>query len=213
MIELRDGMRRLAMAALVATLGFGVLSDRAAAAGSGAGTPVQGFYDALLSTMRNGQSLGLSGRYAKLEPVVLGTFDVAYMTRLAVGASWASLPAVKQQQLIRSFGRYVTATWADRFDSYGGEKLEVTGEHAYGNAVLVETRIVKPDGDPVVINYLMHEVGDSWRIADVYLTGTISELATRRSEFTAVLRRDGVDGLIDALDRKAAGAVSDAARS
>ena len=53
------------------------------------------------------------------------------------------------------------------------------------------------------INYLMRRDGDSWRIDDVYLTGTISELATRRSEFSAVLRSQGVDGLIETLNRKA----------
>ncbi|HEX6840514.1 MAG TPA: ABC transporter substrate-binding protein, partial [Stellaceae bacterium] len=73
----------------------------------------------------------------------------------------------------------------------------------YGASQLVETRIVKPDGEPVSINYLMRHDGDGWRIGDVYLTGTISELATRRAEFSSVLRSQGVDGLIQALNRKA----------
>ena len=54
----------------------------------------------------------------------------------------------------------------------------------------------------MAINYLMHQQDRSWRIADVYLTGTVSELATRRSEFTAILARQGVDGLVATLDRK-----------
>jgi phospholipid transport system substrate-binding protein len=195
--------RRLAISAVVALLGLGILSDRIHATASDATEPVQGFYDTLLSTMRSAQSLGPGGRYAKLEPVVLGTFDIPYMTRVAVGPSWAALPAAKQQELIQSFGRYITATWADRFDGYSGEKLEVTGERPYSAAVLVDTRIVKSDGEPVSMNYLMRRDGGAWRIADIYLTGTISELAMRRSEFSAVLRSEGVDGLIALLNRKA----------
>src|ERR1700730_8503670 len=211
--QLNNRPRRLATSALVALLGLGILSDRAGAAASDAAEPVRGFYDTLLSTMQKGQSLGQGGRYAKLEPVVLGTFDIPYMTRMAVGASWAALPPAKQQELTQSFGRYITATWADRFDGYSGEKLEVTGELPYSAAVLVDTRIVKSDGEPVSINYLMRRNGGAWRIADVYLTGTISELATRRSEFSSVLRNQGVDGLIAVLNRKAGTMGSVAARS
>jgi phospholipid transport system substrate-binding protein len=197
--------RRLALSAMAAALlalGIAALAG-AAAAGSGAAEPVRGFYDVLLRTMQQGERLGQGGRYAALEPVVRRSFDIAYMTRVAFGPSWSSLPDAKRQQLTEAFGRYITATWADRFDSYSGEKLEVVGERPYGAAVLVDTRIVKPDGEPVSINYLMRRDGDAWRIGDVYLTGTISELATRRSEFSSVLRSQGVDGLIDALNRKA----------
>lgn len=197
--------RRLALSAMAAALlALGTAaSTGAAAAGSGAAEPVRGFYDVLLRTMQQGERLGQGGRYAALEPVVRRSFDIPYMTRVAFGSSWSSLPDAKRQQLTEAFGRYITATWADRFDSYSGEKLEVGGERPYGAAVLVDTRIVKADGEPVSINYLMRRDGDAWRIGDVYLTGTISELATRRSEFSSVLRSQGVDGLIDALNRKA----------
>ena len=170
------------------------------------GTPqdeVHGFYGALLATMRTGPSLGPSGRYARLQPVVNQLFDVPFMTRLATGPAWAQLSPAQQQQLTAAFGRYIAATYADRFDSYSGERLEVVGQQPSGGNVIVQTRIVKSDGKPVAINYLMHPAGDGWRIADVYLDGTISQLATERSEFDAILRQQGVDGLIARLNRKA----------
>lgn len=202
MIRLARRTALSAMAAAVLALGIAG-SAGAAPAGAGAAEPVRGFYDTLLHTMQQGDKLGQSGRFAALEPVVRRSFDIPYMTRMAVGPSWSTLSDAKRQQLTEAFGRYITATWADRFDSYSGEKLEVGGERPYGAAVLVDTRIVKSDGEPVSINYLMRRDGDGWRIADVYLTGTISELATRRAEFSSVLRSQGVDGLIDALNRKA----------
>jgi phospholipid transport system substrate-binding protein len=49
----------------------------------------------------------------------------------------------------------------------------------------------------------MRRQGDAWLISDIYLDGAISEVATRRSEFAAILKNEGVDGLIAALNRKA----------
>jgi phospholipid transport system substrate-binding protein len=68
---------------------------------------------------------------------------------------------------------------------------------------LVRTQIIKADGEPVSINYVVHDNDTAWQIRDVYLSGTISELATRRSEFAAILRTTGIDGLIASLNRKA----------
>ncbi|HJY51289.1 MAG TPA: ABC transporter substrate-binding protein, partial [Stellaceae bacterium] len=92
------------------------------------GDTVQGLYDALLGTMKNGRILGQSGRFTQLEPVIRRTFDIPSMTRLSVGASWAGLSEAQRQQLTESFGRYISAIYADRFDSYAGQKLQVTGE-------------------------------------------------------------------------------------
>jgi len=163
---------------------------------------VRGFYDALLMTMRNGPSLGQSGRYARLAPVVDRVFDVPSMTRLAIGPSWATLSPAQQQQLVEAFRHYVAATYADRFDSYSGQQLQVTGERPYNADVIVQTKIVKSDGDTTTLDYLMRQNQGSWQISDVYLDGTISQLAIQRSEFYSILRRDGVDGLVMALNRK-----------
>jgi phospholipid transport system substrate-binding protein len=163
---------------------------------------VRGFYDTLLTTMRNGPTLGQSGRYARLAPVVDRVFDVPSMTRLAVGPTWATLPPAQQQQLIDAFRHYIAATYADRFDNYSGEQLQVTGERPYNADVIVETKIVKSDGDTTTLDYLMRQNQGSWQISDVFLDGTISQLAIQRSEFHSILRREGVDGLVMALNRK-----------
>jgi phospholipid transport system substrate-binding protein len=78
--------------------------------------------------MKNGRTLGQSGRFTQLELVVRCSFDIASMARLAVGPSWASLTEAQRQQVTKSLGRYILAIYADRFDSYAGQKLEVIGE-------------------------------------------------------------------------------------
>src|SRR6266481_5113475 len=190
-------------AAVAAGLGLAMLSYPVHAAPASGGDAVQGLYDALLSTMKNGRTLGQSGRFTQLEPVIRRTFDIPSMTRLAVGSSWATLSEAQHQQVTESFGRYISAIYADRFDSYAGQKLQVTGEQPAAAGVMVRSQIVKANGEPVNVDYMMRRRGDSWLIADIYLDGAISEVAPRRSEFSAILRNEGVDGLIAALDRKA----------
>jgi phospholipid transport system substrate-binding protein len=100
-----------------------------------------------------------------------------------------------------SFGRYISAIYADRFDSYAGQKPQVTGEQPAAAGVMVRSQIVKANGEPVNVDYMMRRKGDSWLISDIYLDGAISEVAIRRSEFGAILKNDGVDGLIAAPNR------------
>jgi phospholipid transport system substrate-binding protein len=184
-------------------LGLSMLSYPVHAAAANGGDIVQGLYDALLSAMKNGRTLGQSGRFAQLAPVIRRSFDIATMTRLAVGSSWPGLSEAQRQQVTESFGRYISAVYADRFDSYDGQRLEVTGEQPTPSGLMVRSQIIKANGEPVKVDYMMRRNGGDWLIADIYLDSAISEVATRRSEFAAILRVDGVDGLISALNRKA----------
>jgi phospholipid transport system substrate-binding protein len=194
------GARTLALATIALGLALAAAPQPAAASG---GDTVRSLYDQLLATMRNGPALGASGRYARLAPVVRQTFDIPFMTRLAVGPEWASLNEAQRQQVTQAFERYVAAIYAERFDSYAGEKLQVTGERSSPGGTIITSQIVKSSGEPVNVNYLMRNNGGVWQIADVYLDGTISELATRRSEFASILRTGGINGLIQALNTKA----------
>jgi len=190
-------------AALAAGLGIAMLAHPAHAVPMSGGDTVKGLYDALLGTMKSGRSLGQSGRFARLEPVVRRTFDIPTMARLSVGSSWVTLSDAQRQQVIESFGRYISAIYADRFDSYAGQKLQVTGEQPAAAGLIVKSQIIKANGEPVNVDYMMRRNGDTWLISDIYLDGAISEVATRRSEFGAILKNEGIDGLIAALNRKA----------
>jgi phospholipid transport system substrate-binding protein len=190
-------------ATLAVVLGLVMAPYPAGAASASGSDTVQGLYDVLLSTMKNGRTLGQSGRFTKLEPVIRRTFDIPSMARLSVGSSWGPLTEAQRQQVTESFGRYISAIYADRFDTYAGQKLQVTSEQPATAGVMVRSQIVKANGEPVKVDYMMRRSGDSWLISDIYLDGAISEVATRRSEFAAILKSQGIDGLIAALNRQA----------
>ena len=189
--------------AFAAGLGLSMLSYPVHAAPASGSDTVQGLFDALLVTMKHGRTLGQSGRFAQLAPVIRRSFDTASMARLSVGPTWTGLSEAQRQEVSESIGRYMSAIYADRFDSYEGQKLEVIGEQPVASGVRVKSRIIKANGEPVKVDYMMRRNGEGWLISDVYLDSAISEVATRRSEFAAVLKNDGIDGLIAALNRKA----------
>ncbi len=194
--------RKGAVAAIALCLALAAMPPRPAAASNGTDT-VRSLYDTLLTTMQNASALGPRGRYARIEPVVRRVFDLDYMTRLAVGPEWARLNETQRQQVQQAFQRYITAIYAERFDSYAGERLQVTGERSSTGGTIITSQIIKSNGEPVNLSYLMRNNGGVWQIADVYLDGTISELATRRSEFASILRSSGINGLIQTLNAKA----------
>jgi hypothetical protein len=132
------GTSRLCKAlAFAVGLGLSAFSLTAHAALAGGSGTVQGLYDALLSTMKNGRTLGESGRFAQLAPVIRSSFDVASMARLSVGPFWTGLSEAQRQEVTESYGRYISAIYTDRFDSYNGQKLEVTGEQPAPFGLLV----------------------------------------------------------------------------
>lgn len=174
--------------------------------GHAAGTPedtIRRFYDTLLTTMKSGAALGIKGRYDRLTQAIPDDFDLPYMARLAVGPAWTGLSDDQKTRVAAALAHYIAATYADNFDLYRGERFEVLGAETTPYGTIVKSRIVPSDGAPVAMNYLMRQDQGAWRVGDIYLSGTISQLATLRAQFSSVLARQGPDGLIAALNRKA----------
>ena len=196
-----DMKRRQALLGATALLaGFALPTCATAADVDPAVVPIRAFYDALLAAMKQADQLGVRGRYDKLAPVIRATFDLPAMTRIAVGPEWTAIPPEQQTALQDSFARMTIATYANRFDGYSGQSFEVDPEILSRNTGrVVRTRLLRPKEEPVTLNYLMRGSGDSWKIVDIYLSGTISELATQRSEFGAILKSGGPTALIESL--------------
>jgi phospholipid transport system substrate-binding protein len=162
-------------------------------------------HEALLATMKSAATLKFQGRAEALAPVLTEVFNLPLMARVAIGPGWRELTEDQQRRFADAFTRMTIATYANRFDGYAGETFETLPEAlAQQNGFMVQTRLNRTDGQPpVAINYLMRPEKDGgYRIVDVYLSGSISELATRRSEYSAILKRDGVEKLIEGVEAR-----------
>ena len=166
--------------------------------------PVEDFYNALMDGMRHAREWKVKGRYDNLEPVMLNSFDVPAMVKVAVGREFASLPADDQTRLRESFGKLLVASFASEFDDFKGEKFTIDDTATdQGDGKLIHTKFVG-NGAPVDLNYLVRTDRGAWRIVDVYLNGTISQLATWRSKFGALLKTGGVSAVLQAVDGQTA---------
>ncbi len=161
---------------------------------------VQDFYDVLFESMRHAGEWKMQGRYDHLFPVMIKLFDVPTMTRVAVGPDFAKLPPDQQETLRTAFAKLLVATFASTFDDFKGETYSVNADvAAQGQDKFVKSRF-NGAGAPVDINYLLRRKNDAWRIIDIYLNGTISQLATWRSEYGAAFQQQGFDGLMAAVE-------------
>lgn len=170
------------------------------------GEVIDGFHAELIAVMQNAESWDYVTRRDKLAPHVKADFDSAFMSRAAVGPpKWKSFSKEQQGELTATFREFTLANYAARFNGYSGQEFEQVEEQDVRDKFkFVKTRLVKAGGDNVRIDYLMRLKGEVWVIVDVFLDGTVSELALRRSEFAPVLKKQGYDGLIAMLKAKIA---------
>lgn len=187
--------------ALVTSIGLVSMATSAQAATSA--ETIGMLYKNLLGTMKQADQLGVKGRYEQLAPVLSTTYDMPYMSQLAVGRGWGALAPQQQAGIVDAFSRMMIANYASQFDGYSGEKFEIMQTiDRGGGEQLVKTFIVQSNGKRIPLDYLMRNNGQGWRIVDVYLDGTISELANRRAEFGSILKSNGPEALISSLQRQ-----------
>lgn len=154
--------------------------------------------------MKNAQVLGIKGRYRNLEPRITTSFHLARMIAIASGRHWRKSSPEQRLDLVRAFRRFSVGTYAKQFSSYSGETFETTGAKAGPRkTVLVNTWLKRKSDSPVKITYVVKKYDTAWRIIDVVVAGGISQLAVRRSEYAATLKKGGIAALIRVLNKKA----------
>jgi phospholipid transport system substrate-binding protein len=193
----------LLAAACAAPAAFAEEADPAAT--SGAPAVIERFNEMLLDLMQRADELGYQGRFELAARSVAETFDIAFMAAKSIGSHWRKLDEEKQALWVRTFTDFTVSSYADKFDGYSGESIEILGEKPASHSTkIVLTRLVRPEAKDVDLDYRMREVEVGWRVVDIYSDGTVSEVALRRSEYAAVLKQGGIDTLIDAVAKKTA---------
>jgi phospholipid transport system substrate-binding protein len=180
-------------------------TDQTAAKTSSPEEVVETFHAGLLELMKHAKELGFQGRIDELDPLMAQTFDLEFMASKTVGSHWRRLSDAEKARWVRVFTDLTTANYAGRFTGFKGEEFVTLGtEDAARNTQLVLTKIIVPDDDDVQLNYRLLQVDGEWKVIDVYLNGTVSELALRRSEYSSALKREGFEELVAAVETKIA---------
>lgn len=201
-VSRRDLLVGAALIAAAPQLAFAQTADPAR-------EPVQSLCDGLLAIMKGAKQLGFRGRMDRIGPVVDRSFDLGLMIRLAVGPAWTGMTSGDQALLTAAFRRMTVAQYASNFNSFSGERFVVDPKvEARGGDRLVRTTLGQPGEKPVSLAYRVRQSGGQWKIVDVFYQNAISQLATRRSDFAAVLASGGAKALVRHLDQLADKAAS-----
>jgi len=166
--------------------------------------PVSDLYAGLQTIMRMGAGASFQQKFNTLAPVIDRSFDLDAILRTSVGLRWASLGDA-QHTLFTIFRTFTIASYTANFGKDGGLKFELLPEtRPSGANLIVGSRLVPSDGDPVRIDYLVGNGAGGWRILDVLLNGSISRVAVQRSDFRSLLASGSATPLIDSLRQKVA---------
>lgn len=164
---------------------------------------VDRLHEQMIGVMKEAATLGFRGRFDRLTPVLQGAYDLPYMAEKAIGKQWDTLDAAQRSRWVSAFERATVATYAGRMTGYTGQRFETMGqEPAPAETQLVKTKLSDPGHEDVDLNYRLRKTASGWRIIDVYMQGNVSELALRRSDYTAVLERQGFDALVSSAEAK-----------
>ena len=162
---------------------------------------IEAYYQQLMPTIQQAAKLSVVERDRRFTPVFTTVFDIPTMTRLAVGPPWRDFSAQQQAAVRDAFARFIVAEYASQIKDYSGESFVVdpqTTPEARGGGEIVKTKLLQSNGRTVSINYLVR----GGRVVDIYLNGTISDLALRRDEFASIIASGGADGLIKKLQER-----------
>jgi phospholipid transport system substrate-binding protein len=142
-------------------------------------------------------------KFDRLVTLLNEPIDLDLVARLILGRHWRTASAAQQEEYLELFRAFALHTLASRLDVYGGQNFEITGAKVVGrDDALVSTRILS-DGPPLAVDWRVRQRADDRIVAiDVIVEG-VSLIVTQRSEFGAVIERQGMDGLLAELRRRA----------
>lgn len=190
---------------MLGLLGF---APGALAQGLGPEQLVQKVTEEVMTAIKSDKQLAAGDRQRAMklaEEKVLPYIDFEEATRLAVGRAWSQATPEQKKKLVDEFRNMLVRTYSNAIEAYQGQTLKVLpsrgGKQDAKDEATVRTQFVRAGGKPLPIEFQMRKAGRDWKVYDIAVEG-ISLVLTYRSEFDAVVKQQGIDGLIKRLTEK-----------
>lgn len=189
-------MRRLWILGAVVWLALAPSLAKAADAGSLIRNVTDEAITILNSTEHNSPE-----RKAGLETLFQSAMDIPFVGRFVVGRYWRSMNEEEKSAYMDAFEEYVLSVYAGRLNEYDGESIRIVGSRKVDQAdTIVASQLVQQNRQPVSVEWRVRQTGDDEaKVIDVSVEG-VSMALTQRQEFSSILQREGVDGLIKRLE-------------
>ena len=148
-------------------------------------------------------SVNESQAYRDILDLVKNTYSVEKMIGMIVGKVWKQTPMERQKEMRQVFEEYITKNYIKRFKKMKNINFQILEiNEIQKNYMIVKSILKIEDSDNVKIDYLLSNDGKSWKIFDILLAGSVSEIATKKSEFRTFIKNGKIDKLIEALQKK-----------
>ncbi len=150
------------------------------------------------------KGLNTKDRAERFRKILGDGFDVPTIARFVLGRYWPAATPQQREEFVALFESFIVQAYAARFGDYAGEKFKVEQVRDLDTQdKLVSSRIDRPQGPPVRLDWRVRAPDESYKVVDVAVDG-VSMGVTHRDEFAAVISRSGgrVEGLLEALRKK-----------
>jgi phospholipid transport system substrate-binding protein len=190
---------RHALSAALATVALCILG--ASTPGSGPREVVASTVDQVLAVLKDA-SLPVDARRDRIVAIAYERFDFDTMSKLVLAKYWKRFDPAQREAFLKEFKDFLAHRYGDRIDRYEQEKVDIVGERsAKGGDAIVATRIQRPSGAPVEVDYRLRSRDGVWRVIDVKIEG-ISLVSNYRDQFHAVLSQGSPDDLLAQLRKR-----------
>ena len=141
--------------------------------------------------------------YTLVDGLLLPHADLQKMSQWVLGRYWRDVDAVERREFEQQFWQLLVRTYATAIQMVTPENIHYLPTRDTGRAdrALVRTEIRQPGEAVIAIDYPMYRKQERWLVYDVVIDG-VSLITNYRSQFTAAIRRQGIDGLIASLADK-----------
>jgi phospholipid transport system substrate-binding protein len=149
------------------------------------------------------KQLPLAQREAKIRKLLRGNFDFKTIGQFVLGKSWRTASPEQRADYLSLFSEFVLRTYARRIGGYANDAFTITSATPLGRRdAIIVTAIAQPAGPAIRAGWrVRNNGGNDYKIIDV-MVEKVSMAATQRSEYDAIVRQRGVDGLIEMLRAK-----------
>ena len=194
-------MLKRVIAAAGAALMWMAVANPAMADDAGAKQFVDGVANAVLQVVKAGGSK--EEQQAKLLDIVDKNIDIDFVAKFVLGKYWRQATPEQQQAYLTAYRPFLKKNYVSRLTKYSGQTYTLgTPKPGEDGDTVVPMEIVDPQGQNVSMLYTVTKGANGYRISDIVVEG-VSLLSTQRSEFNSIAQSKGIDGLIDALKKKA----------
>ena len=141
------------------------------------------------------ESLERELRWKSIGSVINQSFDFRSMSQSILARNWRTATPAEREKFVEFFSQYLEETYRTKIEAYTNQKVEYIGETINGKRAVVETLIIT-DNTEIPVNYKLKNNDGIWFAYDVVIEG-ISLVNNYRSTFAAIVKNDGMDGLLN----------------